>query len=183
MTRIAARGRWGRRRADPRRGTYTARARAPARARGPRFGAGACWAPGGGPPAMSVAGTVVRGAAQGRTPLLCARAARGLGRPRGPGPGPGPVLGLGLSLVLALVPAHDPARARGPHRTLRIPGDALGPDPTAGAVGAIVGMISGTADLARPIQKVHDGRRNSTMGPLFCYTSKSFPDTMVLFSD
>ena len=130
---------------------------------------------------MSAAGTVVRGPAQGRTPLLCARAARGLGRPRGPGPGPGLVLG--LSLVLGLVPAHDPARARAPHRTLRIPGDALGPDPTAGAVGAIVGMISGTADLARPIQKTHDGRRNSTMDPLFCYASKSFPDTMVLFSD
>ena len=149
-------------RAGPRHGTYTVRARAPVRVLGPRFGAGASWAPGGGLPATSAAG-MVAGAAQDRTALLCARAALGLGRLLGPGPDPGhPVLVLGPSVALALVLAHGPARARAPHRTLRIPGGALGPDPTAGAVGATVGMILGTADLARLMRKIHDGQRDST---------------------
>lgn len=150
-------------RAGHRHGTYTVRARAPVRALGPRFGAGACWAPGGGLPATSAAGTVA-GAARDRTAPLCARAAPGLGRLLGPGPGPGrPVLVLGLSVALALVLAHGPARA--PRRTLRIPGGALGPDPTAGAGGATAGTILGTADLARLMLKTHDGQMNSTTRP------------------
>jgi hypothetical protein len=144
-------------------GTYTVRARAPVRVLAPRFGAGACWDPGGGLPATSAAGTVA-GAAQDRTVLLCARAALGLGRLLGPGPDPGHhVLVLGLSVVLALVLAHGLARA--PHLTLRIPGGALGPDRTVEAVAATVGMILGTADLAHPIQKNHDGQRDSTIRP------------------
>lgn len=166
-TRTAAR----RPRAGPRHGTYTVRARAPVRVRGPRFGAWVYWVPGGGLPATSAAGTVA-GVAQDRTALLRAQAALGPGRPLGPDPGPGLVLVHDLSLALVLV--HDPARVRAPRRTLRIPGGALGPDPTAGAVGAIVGMISGTADLARPIPRTHDGRRNLTSRPYICYALKMF---------
>jgi hypothetical protein len=140
-------------RADHHHEMYTVRAPAPARARGPRSGVGACWVRGGGLLAMSVAGTV-EGAAQDRTPPLCARAALGLGHPLGPDPDPGPALALGLSV--GLVPAHVPARA--PHRTLLILGDAVGPDPIAGAVEAIAEMILGTADLARLIPKIHDSR-------------------------
>ena len=105
--------------------------------------------------AMSVAGTV-EGAAQDRTAPLCARAALGLGRPLGPGPGQGSALALDLTLVLVL--AHVPARARVPRRTLRRPGVAVGPDPIAGVVEAIVETISGTAGLARLPPKIHDGR-------------------------
>lgn len=166
-TRTAAR----RPRAGPRHGTCTVRARAPVRVRGPPFGAWVYWVPGGGLPATSAAGTVA-GVAQDRTALLRAQAALGPGRLLGPGPGPGLVLVHDLSLALALVPVHDPARA--PRRTLRIPGDALGPGPTAGAVGAVVGMISGTADLARPIPRTHDGRINLTLRPYICYALKMF---------
>ena len=102
---------------------------------------------------MSAVGTAVE-AAQDRTLPLCARAALDLGRPLGPGPGQGPGLGLGLSLVLVL--GHVPARARAPRHTHRILGGALGPDPTAGAVEAIAGMISETVDLARHTPRMHD---------------------------
>jgi hypothetical protein len=104
---------------------------------------------------MSVAGTV-GGASQDRTPPLCARAGLDLGRRLGPGRGLGPALALGLSVVLVL--AHVPARARAPRHTLRILGDAVGPDPIAGVVEAIAEMISGTADLARLMPKILDGR-------------------------
>jgi hypothetical protein len=107
---------------------------------------------GGGLPAMSVAGTVER-PAQDRTPPLCARAALDLGRPRGRGQGSA----LALDLILALVLAPVPARARAPRHTLRILGDAVGRDPIAGVVEAIVGTISGTAGLARLLPKNHDG--------------------------
>jgi len=156
------------------RGTYTARARArPSGAVGP-------WARDGGRRAMNVAG-MVAGAAQGRTLPLCARVALGLGRPLGPGPEPEPALALGLSLglVLAHVPAHD----RGRRHTPRIPGDAVGPDPTAEAVEVIVGMISGTADLVHPIAKIHDGQRAQLRGPglrLF-KTVYQIRDTMLSF--
>src|ERR1700722_12025931 len=63
--------------------TVRAPARARVRALGHQFAAVACWAQGEGLPAMSVAGTV-GGAAQDRTPHLCARAALDLGRPLGP---------------------------------------------------------------------------------------------------
>ena len=166
-------------RAGPHQGTYTARARAPVRVLGPRFGVGACWAPGGGLPATSAAGTVA-GAAQDRTALLCARAALGLGRLLGPGPDPGhPVLVLGPSVALALVLAHGPTRARAPHPTLRIPGGALGPDPSAGAVGATAGMTLGTADLARLMPKTRDGQRDSTTRPrILLRVKKRFSDMM-----
>ena len=133
--------------------TVRAPARARVRALGHQFAAAACWAQGEGLPAMSVAGTV-GGAAQDRTPHLCARAALDLGRPLGPGPGP--ALGLGLSLVLVL--AHVLARARAPRHTLPILGGAVGLDPIAGVVEAIAEMISGTAGLAHLIPKIHDGR-------------------------
>ena len=100
---------------------------------------------------MSVAG-MVEGAAQDRTPPLCARAALDLGRPLGPGPGS--ALDLTLGLVLALVPA----RARAPRHTLRILGVAVGPDPIAGVVEAIVETILGTVGLAHLPPKIHDGR-------------------------
>jgi len=164
--------------AGHRQGTYTVHARAPVRVLGPRFGARARWAPGGGLPATSAAGTVA-GAAQDRTALLCARAALGLGRLLGPGPDPGhPVLVLGPSVALALVLAHGPARA--PHPTLRIPGGALGPDPSAGAVGATVGMILGTADLVRLMPpKTRDGQRNTTTRPrILLRVKKCFSDMM-----
>jgi hypothetical protein len=102
---------------------------------------------------MSVAG-MDGGAGQDRTAPLCARAGLDLGRPLGPGPGP--ALGLGLSVGLVL--AHVPARARAPRHTLRILGDAVGPDPIAGVVEAIAEMISGTADLARLMLKILDRR-------------------------
>ena len=148
-------------RVGPHHGTYTVRARAPVRVLGPRFVVGVYWAPGGGLPATSVVDTVV-GAVQNRTALLCVQAALGPRRPLGRGRGPGVGLVLGLSLALALVLVHGPARGRAPHLILRIPGGALGPDPTVGAVEAIVGMTSGTADLARPFPKNHDSRRNSS---------------------
>ena len=102
---------------------------------------------------MNVAGTV-EGAAQDRTAPLCARAALDLGRPLGPGQGSA----LALALTLGLVLAHVPARARAPRHTLRILGVAVGPDPIAGVVEAIAETISGTAGLARPLPKIHDGR-------------------------
>ena len=110
---------------------------------------------GGGLPAMSVAGTV-EGAAQDRIAPLCARAALDLGRPPGRGLGPGSALA--LDLTLALVLAHVPTRARVPRHTLRILGVAVGPDPIAGVVEAIVETISGTAGLARLPPKIYDGR-------------------------
>jgi hypothetical protein len=170
-TRTAAR----RPRAGPRRGTYTvrARARAPVRVRGPRFGAWVYWVPGGGLPATSAAGMVAE-VAQDRTALLRAQAALGPGRPLAPDPGPDPGLVLVHDLSLALVLVHDPARGPAPRHTPRIPGDALGLDPTAGAVEAIVGMISGTAGRARPIPRTHDGRRNLTSRPYICYALKMF---------
>ena len=143
---------WG---ADHQHEMYTVRAPARVRGRalGPRSAAVACWARGGGLPAMSVAG-MVGGAAQHHTPL-CARADLDLGRPLGPGPGPGP-FALGLSVVLVL--AHVLARARAPRHTLLILGGVVDPDPIAEVVEAIAEMISGTADLARLIPKIHDGR-------------------------
>lgn len=111
---------------------------------------------------MSAAGMVV-GAAQGRTLPLCARVALGLGRLLGPGPEPGPALGLGLPPGLVL--AHGPVRDRDRRHTPRIPGDAVGPGHTAGAVEAIVGMISGTADLVHPIAKTYDGQRTQFRSP------------------
>ena len=110
---------------------------------------------GGGLPAMSVAGTV-EGAGQDRTAPLCARAAPDLGRPLGPGPGPGSALALDLTLGLGL--ALVPARARAPRHTLRILGVAVGPDPIAGVVEAIVETISGIAGLARLRPKFRNGR-------------------------
>lgn len=108
---------------------------------------------GGGLPAMSVAGSV-EGAAQDRTAPRCARAALDLGLPLGPGQGQGSALGLDptLGLGLALVPA------RAPRHTLRILGAAVGPDPIAEVVEAIVETISGTAGLARLPPKIHDDR-------------------------
>lgn len=97
---------------------------------------------------MSVAGTV-EGAAQDRTAPLCARAALDLGLPLGRGQGSA------LDLTLVLVLAHVPARA--PRHTLRILGAAVGPDPIAGVVEAIVETILGTAGLARLPPKIHDG--------------------------
>lgn len=101
---------------------------------------------------MSVAGTV-EGAVQDRIAPLCARAALDLGRPLGPGQGSA----LALDLTLALVLAHVLARARVPRHTLRILEAAVGPDPIAGVVEAIVETISGTAGLARLLPKIHDG--------------------------
>lgn len=150
---------WG---ADHQHEMYTVRAPARVRVRalGPRSAAVACWARGGGLPAMSVAG-MVGGADRHHTPL-CARAALDLGRPLGPGPGP---LALGLSVVLVL--AHVLARARAPRHTLRILGGAVGPDPIAGVVEAIAETISGTADLVRLIPKIHDGRIIRLHAPAF----------------
>jgi hypothetical protein len=148
--------------------------RAPARVRvlDPPFVAVVYLARGGGLPAMSVAGSVER-PARNRTAPLCARAAPDLGHPLGPGQGQGsaPGLGLTLGLVLALVP---PARARAPRHTLRILGVAVGPDPTAGVVEAIVETISGTAGLARLLPpKIHDGRTIRLHCPCFPLRVKS----------
>jgi hypothetical protein len=134
---------------------YTVRAPARVRVLDPPSVAVVYLARGGGLPAMSVAGTA-EGAAQDRTAPLCARAALDLGRPLGPGQGRGSALA--LDLTLALVLAHVPARARVPRHTLRILGAAVGPDPIAGVVEAIVETISGTAGLARLPPKIHDGR-------------------------
>jgi len=94
------------------------------------------------------------------------------GRLLGPGPNPGHhILVLGVSVTHALILVHDPAHARAPHRTLRVPGGTFGPDPT---FGATVGMILGTADLARLIPKTHDGQELNYAPPVFCYASKPF---------
>jgi hypothetical protein len=139
--------------AGPHHEIYTVRAPARVRVRDPPSAAVVYLARGGGLPAMSVADTV-EGAAQDRTAPLCARAALDLGRPLGPGPGQGSALALDLTLGLVL--AHVPARV--PRHTLRILGGALGPDPIAGVVEAIVETISGTAGLARLPPKICDGR-------------------------
>jgi len=134
---------------------YTVRAPARIRALDPPSVAVVYLARGGGLPAMSVAGTV-EGAAQDRIAPLCARAALDLGRPLGPGQGPGSALALDLTVGLVL--PYVPARARVPRHTLRILGVAVGPDPIAGVVEAIVETISGTAGLARLPPKIHEGR-------------------------
>jgi hypothetical protein len=138
--------------AGPHHETYTVRAPIRVRVRDPPSVAVVYLARGGGLPAMSVAGSV-EGAAQDRTAPLCARAALDLGRTLGPGPGQGSALALDLILGLGL--AHVPARA--PRHTLRILGAAVGPDPIAGVVEAIVETILGTAGLARLPPKIHDG--------------------------
>lgn len=114
---------------------------------------------------------MVAGAAQGRTLPLFARAAPGRGRPLAPGPVP--ALGLGLLVLLVLVLAH-PDLAPVPRRTLRIPEAVVCPDPIAGAVEAIVGMTSGTADLAHHIQKMYDDRMTQLPAAAFCHTSLKF---------
>jgi len=138
--------------AGPHHEIYTVRPPARVRVLDPPSVAVVYLARGGGLPAMSVEGTV-EGAAQDRTAPLCARVALDLGRLLGPGPGQGSALALDLTLglVLALVP-------RVPRHTLRILGVAVGPDPIAGVVEAIVETISGTAGLARLPPKIHDGR-------------------------
>ena len=123
--------------------------------------AGGCpsWAPAGGP-SYERGGYSRRD--HSRSYSSSARSSR-LSLGLGPGPNPGRhILVLGISVTLALVLAHGPARARAPHRTLRIPRGALGPDPT---VGATVGMILGTADFARPIPKTHDGPKELNCAP------------------
>lgn len=140
--------------AGPHHEIYTVRAPARVRVLDPLSVAAVYLVRGGGLPAMSVAGTV-EGAAQDRTVPLCARAALDLGRPLGPGQGQGSALALDLTLGLVL--AHVPAPARVPRHTLRILGVAVGPDPIAGVVEAIVETISGTVGLARLPPKIHDG--------------------------
>ena len=140
--------------AGPHHEIYTVRAPARVRVRGPPSVAVVYLARGGDLPAMSVAG-MVEGAAQDRTAPLCARAALDLGRPLGPGQGQGSALA--LDLIVALVLAHAPP-ARVPRHTLRILGVAVGPDPIAGVVEAIVETISGTAGLAHLPPKIYDGR-------------------------
>jgi hypothetical protein len=158
--------------AGPHHEIHIVRTPARVRVRDPPFVAVVYLARGGGLPAMSVAGTV-EGAAQDRMAPLCARAALDLGRPLGPGPGPGPGSALALDLTLGLVLAHVPARARVPHHTLRILRVAVGPDPIAGVVEAIVETISGTAGLARLPPKSHDGQIIRLHVPL---RLKSSPD-------
>jgi hypothetical protein len=136
--------------AGPHHEIYTVRAPTRVRVLDPPSVAVVYLARGGGLPAMSVAGTV-EGAAQDLTAPLCARAALDLGLPLGRGQGSA----LALDLTLVLVLAHVPARA--PRHTLRILGAAVGPDPIAGVVEAIVETILGTAGLARLPPRIHDG--------------------------
>jgi hypothetical protein len=167
--------------AGPHHEIYTVRALARVRVRDPPSVAVVYLVRGGGLPAMSVAGTV-EGAAQDRTVPLCARAALDLGRPLGPGPGQGQGSALALDLTLALVLAHVPAPARVPRHTLRILGVAVGPDPIAGVVEAIVETISGTVGLARLLPKIHDGRIIRLHPPASCCVFK-VPKYDILFAD
>jgi hypothetical protein len=156
--------------AGPHHEIYTVRAPARIRVLDPPSVAVVYLARGGGLPAMNVAGTV-EGAAIDRTAPLCARAALDLGRPLGPGQGPGSALALDLTVGLVL--PHVPARARVPRHTLRILGVAVGADPIAGVVEAIVETISGTVGLARLPPKIHDGRVIRLHAPASCCVLKA----------